>query len=65
MDRLEEIDKELSKLRIKAQGIQQRDLFKETNQSNMFGSELPAIRARVNLLIEEKELLDEQAHNSR
>jgi len=54
--RLAILEKDIAKLRRKAENLTQLDVFGNSpcNQSNMFGDELPSIREKINQLLEEK-----------
>ena len=59
--RLAVLEKDIAKLRQKAEGLTQLDIFGNSpcNQSNMFGNGLQEIRTRVNQLLDEQQEIRE------
>ena len=59
--RIVKINASLTRLRDKAQGLTQFDMFGNSlcNQDNLFGDPLPEIRTEVNSLLSEREKLEE------
>ena len=59
--RLAVLEKDIAKLRKKAEGLTQLDVFGNSpcTQSNMFGNGLQEIRTRVNQLLDEQQEIRE------